>query len=77
MKIISWNVNGLKSVLRKDFLNWIEDSKAEIVCLQEIKKCLYFKRNKSFRPLPNWNRNLYLIHPQILDLQFSKKLKIC
>jgi exodeoxyribonuclease-3 len=50
MKIISWNVNGLKSVLRKNFLNWIENSKAEIVCLQEIKMHLNEMKSILFKP---------------------------
>jgi len=37
MKIISWNVNGLRSVYKNDFLRWLEESNADIVCLQEIK----------------------------------------
>jgi len=37
MKIISWNVNGLKSVYEKGFLKIIEKLKADIFCLQEIK----------------------------------------
>ncbi len=37
MKIISWNVNGLRAVAKKGFLLWLEKSKADIVCLQEIK----------------------------------------
>jgi len=37
MKIISWNVNGLRSVSKKGFLAWLEKSAAEIVCLQETK----------------------------------------
>lgn len=37
MKLISWNVNGLRSVHRKDFLKWFEQENADIVCLQEIK----------------------------------------
>jgi exodeoxyribonuclease-3 len=37
MKIISWNVNGLKSVLKRNFLNWVGNSEADIICLQEIK----------------------------------------
>jgi exodeoxyribonuclease-3 len=37
MKIISQNVNGLKSVLKRNFLNWIKNSRAGIICLQEIK----------------------------------------
>lgn len=37
MKIISWNVNGLRAVQRKNFAQWFEDEKADVVCLQEIK----------------------------------------
>jgi len=37
MKIISWNVNGIRSVHRKGFLDWFKKTKADIVCLQEIK----------------------------------------
>lgn len=37
MKIISWNVNGLRSVYKKGFLEWLAKSCADTVCLQEIK----------------------------------------
>lgn len=37
MKIISWNVNGLRAVYKKNFLDWLKNTKAEIVCLQETK----------------------------------------
>ncbi|KHD87768.1 MAG: exodeoxyribonuclease III [Bdellovibrio sp. ArHS] len=37
MKLITWNVNGLRSVQRKNFRDWFENEKADIVCLQEIK----------------------------------------
>lgn len=37
MKIISWNVNGIRSVYRKKFLEWLEATAADIICLQEIK----------------------------------------
>jgi exodeoxyribonuclease-3 len=37
MKIISWNVNGLRSVYKKGFLNWFKKTDADIVCLQEAK----------------------------------------
>jgi exodeoxyribonuclease III len=37
MKIISWNVNGLRSVAKKGFAQWMENCGADIVCLQEIK----------------------------------------
>ena len=37
MKIVSWNVNGIRAVAKKGFLKWFKNIKAEIVCLQEIK----------------------------------------
>ena len=37
MKILSWNVNGLRSVYRKGFLGWFKKSGVDILCLQEIK----------------------------------------
>lgn len=37
MKIISWNVNGLRAIHKKNFLGWLEKSNADIVCLQETK----------------------------------------
>ena len=37
MKIISWNVNGLRSIYKKGFLDWLYRERADIVCLQEIK----------------------------------------
>ena len=37
MKLVTWNVNGLRSVHRKDFLKWFTEEKADLVCLQEIK----------------------------------------
>jgi exodeoxyribonuclease-3 len=37
LKFISWNVNGLRSVHKKDFLKWFEQEGADVYCLQEIK----------------------------------------
>ncbi len=37
MKIVSWNVNGIRAVYKKDFLKWLRATNADIVCLQEIK----------------------------------------
>ena len=37
MRIVSWNVNGLRSILAKGFPSFLRDSDADIVCLQEIK----------------------------------------
>jgi exodeoxyribonuclease-3 len=37
MKLISWNVNGIRACHKGGFLKWFEDEKADIVCVQEIK----------------------------------------
>jgi exodeoxyribonuclease-3 len=37
MKLISWNVNGLRAALRKDFLDYLERESPDILCLQETK----------------------------------------
>ena len=37
MKIISWNVNGIRAVLNKGFFNWFKAESPDILCLQEIK----------------------------------------
>jgi len=37
MKLISWNVNGLRAVLKKNFLEFLEAEKPDALCLQETK----------------------------------------
>jgi exodeoxyribonuclease-3 len=37
MKIVSWNVNGIRAVLGKGFLDFLAAADADIVCLQETK----------------------------------------
>lgn len=37
MKLISWNVNGLRAVLEKGFLDYFVGAGADVVCLQETK----------------------------------------
>lgn len=37
MKITSWNVNGIRAAVKKDFLNELKKSKSDIYCLQETK----------------------------------------
>ena len=37
MKLLSWNVNGLRAVLKKNFLEFLEVEKPDILCLQETK----------------------------------------
>ena len=37
MKIISWNVNGIRACVRKGFLSYLETEQPDILCLQETK----------------------------------------
>lgn len=37
MKIISYNVNGIRAAMRKGFTDWLRQTKPDIICLQEIK----------------------------------------
>lgn len=37
LKIVSWNVNGLRAVLKKGFLDYLADTQPDILCLQETK----------------------------------------
>ena len=37
MKLISWNVNGLRAVIRKNFLDYLADEAPDVLCLQETK----------------------------------------
>ena len=37
MRIISYNVNGIRAAIRKGFLTWLATHPADVVCLQEVK----------------------------------------
>lgn len=37
MKLISWNVNGIRACLQKDFMGFFNEADADIFCLQETK----------------------------------------
>lgn len=37
MKIISYNINGIRAALKKGLLNWLKIANPDVLCLQEIK----------------------------------------
>jgi exodeoxyribonuclease-3 len=37
LKILSWNVNGIRAVMKKGFLEWLHKESPDILCLQETK----------------------------------------
>jgi exodeoxyribonuclease III len=53
MKIITWNVNGLRAAMNKGAWNWLRDQQADVICLQEIKvrpDQLTEEQHRSFLP---------------------------
>jgi exodeoxyribonuclease-3 len=37
MRIITYNVNGIRSATRKGFIEWLATDPADVICLQEVK----------------------------------------
>ena len=37
MRLVSWNVNGIRAAVRKGFLEWLVDDRPDILCLQETR----------------------------------------
>lgn len=37
MRIISYNINGIRAAIKKGFLDWLNTNPADIICLQEVK----------------------------------------
>jgi exodeoxyribonuclease-3 len=40
MKILSWNINGIRAIERKGFLDWLYNELPDILCVQETKASL-------------------------------------
>ncbi len=50
MKIISLNLNGIRSAARKGFFTWLETQQADIICLQELRAQQAELSDKIFSP---------------------------
>ena len=37
MRILSWNVNGIRAAYKKGFLDWLKEEDPDILCIQETK----------------------------------------
>ena len=37
MKLVSWNVNGVRAIMKKDFVTILSDMNPDVLCLQETK----------------------------------------
>jgi exodeoxyribonuclease-3 len=54
MKILSWNINGLRAALKKGFFDWFKTESTDILCLQEI-KALPEQDPPYIRNMPGYN----------------------
>ena len=54
MRIISWNVNGIRAAIRKGIDEFIEKLKPDVLMLQEI-RCLEEQLPKNWKPPLNMN----------------------
>jgi exodeoxyribonuclease-3 len=59
MKIISWNVNGLRSTYKSGALDWLEKTNFEILCLQETKAQLLQLQQLPLQPVKFLNYYAY------------------
>jgi exodeoxyribonuclease-3 len=37
MKLVSYNVNGIRAAMTKDLIGWLREANADVVCFQELK----------------------------------------
>lgn len=37
MRIISYNVNGIRSAIKKGLIDWLATDPADVICLQKVK----------------------------------------
>ena len=54
MRILSWNVNGLRACARKGFLDFLDRCNADVVALQEV-RALPEQLDDELRNPPGWN----------------------
>lgn len=61
MRIISYNVNGLRSAINKGFMEWLASDPADIICLQEIKA---LKDNVDYQAIEHLGYHTYWFSAQ-------------
>lgn len=57
LRVVSVNVNGLRSAEKKGFFNWLENSGADVVCLQET-RLNHTQWTDKFKPT-GWHCHLF------------------
>ena len=50
MKIVTVNVNGIRSAAKKSFFRWLKKEAADVVCIQETKAQIHQLEDEIFHP---------------------------
>jgi exodeoxyribonuclease-3 len=61
MRIISYNVNGIRAAINKGFIEWLKSNPADIICLQETKA---MKENVDFVAIEDLGYHTYWFSAQ-------------
>lgn len=61
MRIISYNVNGLRAALRKGFAEWLAAARPDIICLQEVRA---LRKDLELKDIEALGYHIYL-HPSV------------
>jgi len=58
VRILSWNVNGLRACVRKGFLNFLQSSGADVIALQEV-RAFEHQLDEATRAPDGWHTNFF------------------
>lgn len=58
MRIVSWNVNGLRAAMNKGFPRWLDECGADVIGLQEV-RAREDQLGDELRHLRGWHRSLF------------------
>lgn len=75
MRIVTWNVNGLKARIASGFLNFVAEASPTILCLQELKVIRMDNPVLTLPPFPHSIYNLYTTLPAYSDTAIVTKLE--
>ena len=74
-RILSYNVNGIRSAIKKDFLLWLEQEKPDILCLQEIKAKEGQMNESVFEEMGYWFYSFPAVRPGYSGVAIATRVK--
>ena len=74
-RILSYNVNGIRSAIKKDFLLWLEQEKPDILCLQEIKAREGQMNESAFEEMGYWFYSFPAVRPGYSGVAIATRVK--